>query len=313
MGKLISTFGVLIGGVILSLITLSQQSLDPSEGLRIVATTGHIADALTHITRGTNAEIKLLCGPGVDPHSFSASMGDVQAMADADAIFFNGFHLEAQLSDSLHDEFADKAWPMAEAFPEDARLDWVEDGEIDPGAPFDPHIWNHLPGWSQCVSGLIDQMVSRDPKNESTYRANGAKYLAKIGEAHQRAIDQFSQISPEQRMLVSAHDAFNYFAKVYDFETLSVLGIGNDAEADIRTMQNVAVSICDNNVPVIFIENITNPKVTQALQDACQARGCSVRIAEKPLYSDDLGSEPPTNTYLGAFRSNVDLITESLK
>ena len=113
-------------------------------------------------------------------------------------------------------------------------------------------------------------------------------------------------------MIVSAHDAFNYFAKVYGFESMAVLGIGNDAEADVKTMREVAERVSERKVPVIFLENITNPRVTTALKEACEARKWSVKIAEQPLYSDDLGSEPPTNTFLGAFESNVNLIAESL-
>lgn len=280
--------------------------------LKIVATTGHIADAVRAITAGTNVEVTLLCGPGVDPHSYSASTADVTAMAQADLIVYNGFHLEARLHDLLEHEFADHSFSMASCFPEEARLDWVEDGQIDPDAPFDPHIWNHLPGWSACVSGLIDRLEQIRPADAASYVSSGQAYLDQIAAAHAEAATRFATIADEQRVLVSAHDAFNYFAAVYGFETVAVLGIGNDAEADIRTMREVADVVCERKVPVIFVENITNPKVTQALQEACTVRDWSVRIAERPLYSDDLGAESPTDTYLGAFASNVDLITESL-
>ena len=234
-------------------------------------------------------------------------------MADADGIFYNGFHLEAKLHESLHHRFGSKSWSMAEAFPEEARLDWAEDGKIDPEAPFDPHIWNHLPGWAQCVEGLVEQMAKLDPENAPSYRRNGTAYVTEIEAAHAEAAKRFEQIPKDKRVIVSAHDAFNYFAKVYEFESVAVLGIGNDAEADVRTMRRVAQTVCDRKVPVIFIENITNPKVTEALQEACAARDWSVKIADQPLYSDDLGSKPPSNTYLGAFKSNVDLIAKSLK
>lgn len=277
-----------------------------------VATTGQVADALRNIAGDTKPKIKLFCGPGMDPHSFSASTGDVQAMEDADAIFFNGFHLEAKLHDLLHGEFEKKSWSMAEAFPENARLDWVEDGKIDPEAPFDPHIWNHLPGWAECIKGLTDRMCEVDPDHAETYRANGEAYVKEVLAMHQEAIEKFAAIPSEKRVLVSAHDAFNYFAENYGFEAIAVLGVGNDAEADVKTMRDVAKTVCDKKVPVIFIESITNPKVTQALQEACKARDWSVEIAESPLYSDDLGSDAPQNTFLGAFGSNVDLIVESL-
>ncbi len=290
----------------------NQPAADGGGPKKLVATTGHLYDALKEITQGTAVEIKVLCGPGIDPHSYAASPGDVAAMTQADAIFFNGFHLEAKLHDLLHHEFADKSWEMASAFPKEARLDWIEDDQIDPEAPFDPHIWNHLPAWATCVTALAEHLAETDPENAATYRTNGEAYVAKINAVHESALKRFEAIEQDRRVLVSAHDAFNYFAKVYGFKTVAVLGVGNDAEADVKTMREVATTVCDQKIPVIFIENITNPKVTEALQEACQARDWSVKIADRPLYSDDLGSEPPHDTFLGAFESNVNLIAESL-
>ncbi|MEM9587906.1 MAG: zinc ABC transporter substrate-binding protein [Planctomycetota bacterium] len=278
-----------------------------------VATTGHVHDALAAITSGTDIKLKLLCGAGVDPHSYSASINDVQAMQDCGAIFYNGFHLEAKLHEELEGRFGDKSWAMASAFPESARLDWLEDGQVDPEAPFDPHIWNHLPGWTKCVQGLIDRVCQIDPANEMLYRENGAVYVDSLQQLHRDAEAEFAKIPPARRVLVSAHDAFNYFANVYGFETVAVLGIGNDAEADLRTMRDVAGVVIERRVPMIFLETITNPKVTDALKEACEAKDWSVQIADRPLYSDDLGSVPPEDTFIGAFRSNVRLISESLK
>ncbi len=289
----------------------SEVSPVPSERDILVATTGHIADALRRIS--DNHEIVQLCGPGVDPHSYSASTKDVQAIANAKAVFFNGFHLEARLHDVLEHKFSDKCWAMASAFPPEARLDWVEDGKIDPEAPFDPHIWNHLPGWSECVRGMTAQLCALDPDNADEYQERGDAYVGEVMAAHDAAVEKFSALADDQRVLVSAHDAFNYFADVYDFEAIAVLGVGNDAEADVRTIRDVAVTVCEKKVPTIFLENITNPKVTAPLQEACQAKGWEVEIADEPLYSDDLGVEPPLDTFLGTFSHNVDLITNSLK
>ncbi len=281
--------------------------------LDLIATTGQINSALQRITAGTDASIKLFCGPGVDPHSFSASTADIQAMIDADAIIYNGFHLEARLSEHLHGKFGDKAWSMASAFPDEFRLDWIEDGEVDPNAPFDPHIWNHLPAWSTCVNRLSEKLCEIDSANSATYKKNAAAYVAEIQETHEWASQQLNSLPPDRRIIVSAHDAFNYFADVYEMETLAVLGIGNDAESDIKTMRTVAETICDKKIPVLFMESITNPKVTQALQEACAARHWNVEIVSQSLYSDDLGETPPNDTFLGAFKSNVEIITSSLK
>ncbi|MEM7456372.1 MAG: zinc ABC transporter substrate-binding protein [Planctomycetota bacterium] len=283
-----------------------------ADNFRLVATTGHINNALQRITDGTDAEITLFCGPGVDPHSFSASTNHVQTMLDSDLIIYNGFHLEAKLSEHLHDTFEDKSWAMSSAFPEDQRLDWVEDGQIDDEAPFDPHIWNNLPAWAVCVEGLADRLAEADPDNADTYRSNAEEYVTEINEAHEWAREQLSTLPEDRRVLVSAHDAFNYFANNYNLEPLAVLGIGNDAEADIRKMREVAETICDKKIPAIFLESITNAKVTEALSEACDQRGWTVEIVEQPLYSDDLGEKEPYDTFLGAFRANVELIVTSL-
>jgi len=284
-----------------------------SAGLHFVATTGHISDALHRITDGAEVEIKLLCGPGVDPHSFSASTNDVKMMEQADAIFYNGFHLEAKLHDLLHHRYEEKAWAMASAFPDEHRLDWTEDGQVDPEAPYDPHIWNHLPAWASCVEALIARLAEIDPDHADLYKKNGEAYLAEMRETHQWATDLLAKLPEDRRFLVSGHDAFNYFAQVYNLETVAVLGVGNDPEADIQTMREVSEIIVEKKAPVIFMESITNPKVTTALKEACDAKGWEVQIAKQRLFSDDLSESPPQNTYLGAFRSNVQLIYDSLK
>ena len=284
----------------------------------IVATTGHIHDALLSLVKGSDIELKLLCGPGVDPHSYGASTKDVLAMEQAQLVVFNGFHLEAQLGDVLSREsLANKSWAMASAFPVEERLDWTEDGtpegEVDPDAPFDPHIWNHLPGWSECVGGLTSHLAKIFPEHAGLLAANGNAYRAQILEAHEWAKGELQSIPEQQRVLVSGHDAFQYFARQYDWETVAVLGVGNDPEADIKTMQTVAAFVVERKVPVIFLESITNPKVTKALEEACTGRGWAVRIADVPLYSDDLGESPPVNTYLGAFRTNVETIINAMR
>lgn len=282
-------------------------------GPSIVATTGHINDAARAILDGTDVELKLLCGPGVDPHSYSASTKDVIAMEAADAILFNGFHLEAKLADVLaRDGMADRTFEMAAAFPAERRLDWVEDGEVDPDAPFDPHIWNDLEGWSACVTALAAHLATLYPEDAEAITANGAAYVDTLMEAHAWAATTLAALPAERRLLVSGHDAFNYFARAYELEPVAVLGVGNDAEADLVTMREVGQIIADRQVPAIFVESITSPQLTQALKEASEAKGWDVKIAESPLYSDDLGAEAPVNTFMGAFRANVETIAEAL-
>ncbi|MEM6672063.1 MAG: zinc ABC transporter substrate-binding protein [Planctomycetota bacterium] len=305
----------LVLGLAASALVACGGATDESTGAPLVVlTTGHIHDAAVAITDGTDVELKLLCGPGVDPHSYSASTKDVLAMERASLIVFNGFHLEAQLGDLLEQEaFEGKSFSMADAYPADSRMDWIEDGERDPDAPFDPHIWNDLAGWSACVEGLASHMGSVFPELAEAFAANGSRYVEEIGAADAWARETLAELPKERRVLVSGHDAFNYFARAYDFETVAVLGVGNDPEADMRTMREVAETVAERKVPAIFLESITNPKLTVALRERCEALGWNVEISERPLYSDDLGEAEPVDTYLGAFRWNVETIAAALR
>ena len=278
-----------------------------------IATTGHIHDAVRRIVPEGLIDLRLLCGPGVDPHSYAASARDADALERAELILCNGFHLEARMHDLLTGRYAEKTIAMADAFPSEARLDWVEDGEVDPAAPYDPHIWNHLPGWRQCVRKLVDLCDDKLPSSRSSeITAAGDGYVAEIGDAHGSAANTFVSIPKQQRVIVSAHDAFNYFARAYGFETVAVLGIGNNAEADIATMRQVADTVTDRKIPTIFLETITNPKVSEALAESCAAKGWAVKLSEEPLYSDALGVAPPVDTFLGAFEHNVRVISDGL-
>ncbi len=302
-------------GLVTSLLAAGCSGDDADGGGHplVIATTGHIHDALVNLTEGLPIELRLLCGPGVDPHSYAATTGDVSDMQRARAIVYNGFHLEAQLGEILEQgPMSGRSWAMASAFPVSRVLDWVEDGEIDPGAPHDPHIWNHLAGWSESVEGLVSHMATLFPEHAEVIVDRGATYVDEIRAADAWAREALSVLPVERRVLVSGHDAFNYFAVAYDFDTHAVLGVGNDPEADIRTMQEIAQICADKKVPVIFLESITDPKVTQALEEACRGRGWTTAIADEPLYSDDLGEGAPVDTYLGAFRTNVERIVSGL-
>lgn len=279
----------------------------------LVATTGQIHDALQAMTEGVPVDLRLLCGPGVDPHSYSATTRDVKDLSRARAVIYNGFHLEAQLGEALEvGDIAAKAWSMASAFPSESVLEWVEDGEVDPDAPHDPHIWNHLPGWGTSVSALGEHVAGLLPDHADAIRAGAAAYVTEITEADRWAAEAIAALPANRRVLVSGHDAFQYFARRYGMQTLAVLGVGNDAEPNVRKIQEIAGQIVERDVPVVFLESITSSKIAEKLVESCVDRGAEVRIADDPLYSDDLGDQPPVDTFLGAFRTNVETIVRNL-
>jgi len=287
-----AAFPVFAGGA-------SEEAED--EELRIVATTGHLGDAASRIA--PQADVFTIVTPGLDPHTYEASTQDIERMRNADIVFWNALNLEAQMADQIR-SLGDQQFAVGDQIPEQMLL--YAENEID------PHIWNSTEIWSMVVERMAEKLAQFDPAGAESYRSNAESYVEEIEETDAYARERLGAVPEENRVLVSGHDAFNYFAEAYGFDALSIEGVSTADEASIQDMRELADYIAENKVLAIFFENITNPQGTTALQEAVAARGWEVEIAEKTLYSDSLGDNPPQDTYLGAFRHNVDSIADTL-
>ena len=279
----------------------AQDASTDITSLRVVATTGHIGDALTRVAPGL--DVFVLVGPGLDPHTYEASTRDIQRLRDADMVFWNALDLEAQMARQVR-SLGERQVALGELVPEHLVLTF--EGGVD------PHIWNSTETWTLVVEAIADALALLVPSRAEDFRANAAAYAQEIAEADAYARERLASIPDEHRYLVSGHDAFNYFAQAYGLEALAIEGISTADEASIRDLRALADFVAENRVPVIFYDNITDRQATDALREAVLARGWEVRIAERTLYSDSLGDAPPLDTYLGTFRHNVDVIVEAL-
>lgn len=280
-----------------------QEAADEADApLRILATTGHIGDAVMRVA--PDADAFVLVGPGLDPHTYEASTRDIEEMRAADIVLWNGLHLEAQMEDAIR-SLGDAQLELGAEIPESMLLPWEDD-------LFDPHIWNSTEIWSLVVRSIAGKLSELDPDNATEYQQNAAAYITEIEEADAYARERLASIPAENRVLVSGHDAFNYFAEAYGFESLAIEGVSTEDEASLQDLRDLADYIAANNVIAIFYENITNPQATIALQEAVEARGAAVDISEEELFSDALGDAAPLDTYLGTFRHNVDAIANTL-
>ncbi len=288
----------------LALVLLATCALvwaQSTPALRVVATTGHIGDAIQQLV--PSLDVFVMVGPGLDPHTYEASTRDIQRLREADLVFWNALDLEAQMDRQIRSLDARQV-ALGELVPEELLLPF--EGAVD------PHIWNSTVIWSLVVEAIADRLAHELPGLADEIRANAASYLQEIADADAYARERLAAIPPERRYLVSGHDAFNYFAEAYGFEALAVEGISTADEASIQDLRELADFIVEHRVPVVFYENITDRQATDALLEAVRARGWDVRIAQDTLYSDSLGDEPPLDTYLGTFRHNVDAIVAAL-
>ena len=276
--------------------------------INVVTTTGMIAD-ITKNVGGERVQVTALMGPGVDPHLYKASEGDVLRLQEADVIFYNGLHLEAQMGDVLErlNEFGIRTVAVTDKI--DRAL--LESPPQFQGN-YDPHVWFDVTLWMKAVEQVREALVEMDPDSGSMYETNADAYLTELEALHQYVLDQASTVPTEQRIVITAHDAFNYFGRAYGFDVRGLQGISTEAQAGTADVQALADFIVENQVPAIFVESSVPQRNVEAVQAAVQAQGFEVKIGGS-LFSDAMGSEgTPEGTYIGMVRHNIDTIVTAL-
>lgn len=272
-----------------------------------VATIGMIADIVQQVG-GERVKVTGLMGAGVDPHLYKASEGDVLRLLEADIVFYNGLHLEAAMGDVL-ERMHGYAETVAVTDGIDRSL-LLAPPEFE-GA-YDPHVWFDVKLWITAVEQVRQALSALDPTHAAIYAANAQRYLAKLEALHQYVRAQVARVPPALRVLITAHDAFNYFGRAYDFEVRGLQGISTASEAGTADVQALANFIAERRIPAIFVESSVPQRTVEAVQAAVQARGFDVKIGGE-LFSDAMGSGgTPEGTYIGMVRHNIDTIVGAL-
>ncbi len=308
MSKLKSLIVVLIAlAVILLLTSCAPQTEPQDEKYQVVATTTMLAD-LARVLGGEHVEVNGLMGPGIDPHLYKASAGDVTTMQNADLVVYNGMHLEGKMGDIFANlQEADKLIvEISKGLPESRLLIDEE------GAP-DPHIWFDVMLWKDAAQKLYDALITLDPDNQEVYQQNFTNYKTELDNLHDYVLEQAQKIPEKSRVLVTAHDAFAYFGNAYGFDVMGLQGISTISEAGTADVKELADYIVENQIKAIFVETSVPKKNIIALQEAVKAQGFNVEIGGE-LHSDSLGSSgTDAETYIGTVKANIDTIVNALK
>lgn len=303
-------------GIILSLTLLLVGCAQPTanvesteDKLNVVATTTMLADLSKNIG-GEHVSVSGLMGPGIDPHLYQASAGDVTLMQKADVVVYNGLHLEGKMGDIFKSltEQGDAVICIEEGIDESKLFKW-EDG----GSAHDPHIWFDVSLWKNAAKTVAKGFSKIDSINKTDYETNLEQYLTELDELDIYVRERAQEVPKGQRVLVTAHDAFNYFGNAYGFEVRGLQGISTDAEAGTADVSSLANFIVKRQIKVIFVESSVPPKSIEALQDAVKAKGFDVAIGGE-LYSDSLGGEDSgAESYILTVKVNIDTIVDALK
>lgn len=303
---LLLTLGLI--GSLLSGCANQSQTADHDK-LKVVTTTTMLYDLVTVIGKDQVEAVGLM-GPGIDPHLYQASAGDVTKMQEADVVVYNGLHLEGKMGDIF-----------ASLSNQGKNIICIEDGleasmlltDEDNPNMHDPHIWFSVSIWQDAAEYVAERLIQIDPENKAAYAANLNSYLAEMDDLEQYIQRRIGELPENQRVLITAHDAFRYFGETYGFTVMALQGISTDAEAGTANMSNLADFIAENEIKAIFVESSVPPKNIEALQAAVKARDFAVNIGGE-LYSDALGdAKAGHDTYILTFKANIDTIVDALK
>lgn len=287
--------------------TINAQS-GPSGPYRIVTTCAMVTD-IVHVVAGKHAEVTGLIGETVDPHLFTAGRNDVQKLLGADVVFYSGLMLEGRMADNFAQvgRKGKKVYAVTEGIDREFLR---EPPEFD--GHWDPHVWMDVSAWSQCAGFVGEALSEYDSANADSYKANVDAYQQQLAELHEYCGKVVGTIPEKSRFLVTAHDAFGYFAAAYGIEVRAIQGISTESEAGIADINNLVDFIVSNQVPAIFVESSVSRANIKAVIDGCSERGWSVEIGAE-LFSDAMG-KPGTyeGTYIGMMDHNATRVARAL-
>ncbi|WP_226659375.1 metal ABC transporter solute-binding protein, Zn/Mn family [Guptibacillus hwajinpoensis] len=305
-------FGFLVGASLFLLILTGCNSTEAnkeSDGkIKITTTIGQIGDIAKNIGK-EHVSVESLMGPGIDPHLYKASQGDINKLSKADIILYNGLHLEGKMGDIFAKMKEDKpTYPVAEAIPKDRLL--VDQSNA---AAVDPHVWFDIELWQYAVMEVREALIEYDPDHKADYEENAETYLNKLKQLKEEAQEKMNEIPEESRVLVTAHDAFQYFGQAYGMEVKGLQGLSTDSEYGLRDVQNLVNVLADRNIKAVFIESSISERSINAVVEGAKEKGHDVKIGGE-LYSDAMGEKgSPEGTYIGMYRHNIETIAQALK
>lgn len=285
-----------------------QRAEDGSK-IQVVSTIGMITDVVQEVG-GEEVEAIGLMGPGVDPHLYKASQGDMTRLDRADMIFYGGLHLEGKMTEIF--EKLERSKPTV-AVSRGIDTSLLRSGEDAGGTQYDPHIWFNVKHWISATETIRDALASYDPAHADLYKDNAEKYIQQLKELDEEVQTAVAKIPQSGRVLVTAHDAFGYFGEAYGIKVMGLQGISTAAEYGSKDVSELRDYLVDNKIKAVFVESSIPTKSMEAVIAGAKEKGHEVEIGGE-LYSDSLG-EPGSDadTYIKMVRHNVSTIVNALK
>ncbi|QDU80836.1 Periplasmic zinc-binding protein TroA precursor [Polystyrenella longa] len=283
-------------------------NLSASGKLKIVTTTGMVTDIVREIV-GDRAEVVGLMGPAVDPHLHQPLREDAVQLSQADIVFYSGLMLEGRMAE-IFEQVNRQGKPIFAVTAEVDHEKLREPPEFA-GHP-DPHVWMNISLWKEAGQYVVEKMTELDPEHAEVYQHNWDAYSLQLDALAEYAVTSIESIPAEQRVLVTAHDAFGYFGDAYGMTVLGVQGITTESAAGVDDINKLVDFIVERKIKAIFVESSVAQNNIRALIEGAANRGWTVEIGGS-LYSDAMGETGTyEGTYIGMIDHNVTIISQAL-
>jgi len=309
-----------IGGVLSAVLLLPAilytagcSSKEPENKARtypykVGTTVGMVADIVRNVA-GDKGDVANIIGEGVDPHLYKPTRNDVMALMNSDVVFYSGLLLEGKMSDALIKVAARGKSVHAVTELIDEKFLLEPEGM---GGHFDPHVWMDVSGWMKGVEAVGKALSGYDPENAGQYQKNAAAFGQQLKKLDDYVKKIMSSVPKETRVLVTAHDAFNYFGRAYGLEVLGIQGISTESESGLQDINRLVDLIVKRKIGAIFVETSVSDKNVKALIEGAASKGATVKIGGS-LFSDAMGKAGTyEGTYIGMIDHNATTVARAL-
>ncbi len=274
---------------------------------RVVCTVGMVADVVREVA-GERAEVIQLMGAGVDPHGYKPTRDDIVRLEQADVVFYSGLFLEGKMAETLKKMSASRRIYAATDLIDRAKLMRPDDGHGE----YDPHVWMDASLWADTATAIADRLAEFDSAHADLYKQNASAYAERCRQLFEWGKQVMATVPADHRVLVTSHDAFNYFGRAYGVEVMGVQGISTESEANVRDINQLVDLLVARKVKAVFVESSVAPKNLQAVIEGAKSRGHAVTIGGE-LFSDAMGEHGTyEGTYLGMIDHNITTVVKAL-
>ena len=277
------------------------------EEKNIVCTTSIIYDVTKNIVPN-NFRVTSLMGPGVDPHLYKSKSNDYELFKKSSTLINNGLHLEGRLTEVFEHLKKEKTvLSLSDGIAKENLITVTVTENV-----YDPHIWMDIELMKNGIIHLSNSLQKQYPVEKLEIDSLTKNYILKLEETNHYIDSLFELIPIENKILITAHDAFSYFGKAHNIQVRSIQGISTMSESGLREITELIDYIAENKIPAIFSENSVSPKNINAVMEGCRNKGWNVKVGGE-LYSDALGGPSSgADTYLQMLKGNALTIYKGL-